>query len=457
MRKRRKKLRIDRILYVLLIFIILGLLIIFGIKALLNLRIYKSITKNASVKLFKQEINVWKKTIDYVNNDIDNITIKYKSNSVTMDSSKFKNGLNIKLNTYNKNIDSSLFDNVKTFYLEKNEMLKLADKIKIKLPRYLYKNEVVDIYGVKNGKNILYKESVKVKDKYIVFKTSEKYDDYFITYIKVKSISSSNNINLKVDETRKLNITINPSNATSKDLEYKYDKKIISLSNDTVKGLKKGTTTIKITSKKDKITKEINVTVNEKEKETIKEETKEEKYKLTEKDGITYVDGIMIVNKTYSLPSTYDPGELTDEFMDAFYEMQSAAKLDNINLFIASGYRDYKYQVDLYNKYVESDGKKAADTYSARPGHSEHQTGLAADINAADSSFEDTPEALWLDKNCYKYGFVIRFPKGKEDYTGYKYEPWHLRYVGKQISKKIHNAGDISLEEYYGFSSVYVD
>ena len=165
----------------------------------------------------------------------------------------------------------------------------------------------------------------------------------------------------------------------------------------------------------------------------------------------------MIVNKTYSLPKTYNPGGLTDEFMDAFYEMQSAASLDGISLFVASGFRDYDYQVDLYNAYVKKDGKEAADTYSARPGYSEHQTGLAADINAADSSFEDTPEAIWLDKNCYKYGFIIRFPKGKEAYTGYTYEPWHLRYVGKDIAKKIHDAGGISLEEYYNFTSTYKD
>ena len=166
----------------------------------------------------------------------------------------------------------------------------------------------------------------------------------------------------------------------------------------------------------------------------------------------------MIVNKTYSLPKSYNPGGLTEEFMDAFYEMQSAARLDNVDLFVASGFRSYEYQVDLYDKYVSEDGKDAADRYSARPGYSEHQTGLAADINAADSSFEDTPEAIWLDENCYKYGFIIRFPKGKEEYTGYKYEPWHLRYVGKDIASKIHNAGkNISLEEYYGLESKYKD
>ena len=142
--------------------------------------------------------------------------------------------------------------------------------------------------------------------------------------------------------------------------------------------------------------------------------------------------------------------------MDAFEEMQAAAALDNINLFIASGYRSYDYQVELYDKYVRIDGKEQADTYSARPGHSEHQTGLTADINSADESFDDTPEALWLDKNCYKYGFIVRYPKGKEKYTGYEYEPWHLRYIGKEKAKIIYESG-LSLEEYYGLKSEYID
>ena len=239
---------------------------------------------------------------------------------------------------------------------------------------------------------------------------------------------------------------------------YKYDKKMVSLNGDVVTAKKVGKTTIHVYSKIDNISKDIDITIKKKAKEVVKEEKKDEpvvETGLVVKDGITYVDGIMIVNKTYSLPSSYNPGGLTDEFMDAFYEMQSAASLDGISLFVASGFRSYEYQEDLYNAYVKRDGKEAADTYSARPGYSEHQTGLAADINAADSSFDDTEEAKWLAENCYKYGFIIRFPKGKEQYTGYIYESWHLRYVGKDLAKKIHEAGDISLEEYYNLTSVY--
>ena len=116
-----------------------------------------------------------------------------------------------------------------------------------------------------------------------------------------------------------------------------------------------------------------------------------------------------------------------------------------------SSYRSYDYQVNLYNNYVKSDGKDAADTYSARPGFSEHQTGLAVDIYNKElpyTSFEETKEFEWMQKNAYKYGFILRFPKDKVNITGYQYEAWHYRYVGKKAAKYIHDH-NITLEEYY--------
>ena len=154
------------------------------------------------------------------------------------------------------------------------------------------------------------------------------------------------------------------------------------------------------------------------------------------------------------MPKDYDPGSLSVDAKNAFDEMQNAAKNDNIKLWIASGYRSYSLQTNLYNSYVLKDGKAKADTYSARPGHSEHQTGLAMDLNIIDSSFEGTPEAIWIEKNCYKYGFIIRYPKGKEEITGYKYEPWHVRYLGKELAEKVYNTGK-TLEEYLNITSKY--
>ncbi len=173
------------------------------------------------------------------------------------------------------------------------------------------------------------------------------------------------------------------------------------------------------------------------------------------KNGLTYVNGILIANKTYALPSTYNPG-VDPEAQAAFNEMQAAAAKEGRSLAICSGFRSYSTQQALYQKYVNRDGKAAADRYSARAGHSEHQTGLAFDINKASSSFTSTPEAKWLAENCWKYGFILRYPEGKENITGYMYESWHVRYLGKEIAKAVYESG-LTLEEYLGITSRYAD
>lgn len=169
----------------------------------------------------------------------------------------------------------------------------------------------------------------------------------------------------------------------------------------------------------------------------------------------TYIDGILIANKTYALPADYAPG-VQPEAEAAFKEMQSAAWNEGLNIWIASGYRSYEYQSGLYERYVNRSGKAEADRYSARPGHSEHQTGLAFDLNSIDDSFADTAEGKWVAEHCHEYGFIIRYPKGAEDITGYIYEPWHIRYLGKEIAEKVYNSG-LTLEEYLGITSVYAE
>lgn len=170
-------------------------------------------------------------------------------------------------------------------------------------------------------------------------------------------------------------------------------------------------------------------------------------------DGRTYIDGILIVNKSYPLPSSYDPG-MNKEVSAAFEKMQAAASDDGLFLYILSGYRSYSEQQYQYNVHVKNKGKKYADKVSARPGYSEHQSGLCMDINSTEDSFSDTKEAAWLAKNCTKFGFIIRFPKDKEEQTGYNYEPWHIRYVGVQNAQKIAESG-LCLEEYLGVKSEY--
>ena len=153
------------------------------------------------------------------------------------------------------------------------------------------------------------------------------------------------------------------------------------------------------------------------------------------------------INNNYSLNNM----KLVNVAKEAFEEMAKEAKKEKLNIIAMSTYRSYDYQVNLYNRYVRTDGKEAADTYSGRPGHSEHQTGLAVDVyNGKENytNFEKTKEFIWMQEHAHEFGFILRFPKDKENETGYVYESWHYRYVGKDIAKYIkeHN---ISFEEYY--------
>lgn len=169
-----------------------------------------------------------------------------------------------------------------------------------------------------------------------------------------------------------------------------------------------------------------------------------------------YEGDTLIVNKTYGLPESYDPGGLDPTCEDWFYKLVSGAAKDGINIYLSSGYRSYEYQSQIYSNYVNNYGAETADTFSARPGNSEHQSGLAIDVNQIDDSFAGTPEAIWLAEHCWEYGFIIRYPEGKQAITGYKYEPWHIRYVGSDIAKRVHDSGtDITLEELFGITSQY--
>lgn len=188
-------------------------------------------------------------------------------------------------------------------------------------------------------------------------------------------------------------------------------------------------------------------------------------------DGVTYVDGYMIVNKTYTVSESFVPKDtyklsegktntcndcINNTVYKAWKVMQADAASIGLNIRITSGYRPYQTQNTLYNRYVARDGKEKADTYSARPGSSEHQTGLCFDLNSISDAFANTAEGRWVNENAYKYGFIIRYPKNKMNETGYKYESWHLRYVGTDLSYKLYNNGDwITMESYFGLTSKY--
>ncbi len=181
----------------------------------------------------------------------------------------------------------------------------------------------------------------------------------------------------------------------------------------------------------------------------------------------------VIVNKKRPLPAGYVPSDLMvpevklrlgagEEQMhirrpvnDALVTMFVAARKDDAELVFGSGYRSETLQKQFYTQYVNQSGVAAADRFSARPGYSEHQTGLAIDINSATSGchlelcFKDTTEGKWLAAHAHEYGFVIRYPDGKESLTGYQYEPWHVRYVGTELAGKIKQSSR-TLEQYFG-------
>lgn len=175
-----------------------------------------------------------------------------------------------------------------------------------------------------------------------------------------------------------------------------------------------------------------------------------------------------LVNKFYYLDKDYIPDDL--EVIDGIYARNSAkavkiaattfkkmaddARSEGLTIKVTTGYRSYNFQSTLYNNYVKIDGVKEADTYSARPGYSEHQLGYSLDLtNAKNVGFRDfdkTKEYEWLSKNAYKYGFIQRYPKDKEYITGYMYESWHYRYVGDEIAKYIYE-NNLTYEEYYAY------
>jgi D-alanyl-D-alanine carboxypeptidase len=178
-------------------------------------------------------------------------------------------------------------------------------------------------------------------------------------------------------------------------------------------------------------------------------------------------DTLILVNKFNYLPADYEIKDLVkmnlqyafndksirQEVYDSFKEMVNVAKQEGLTIVANSAYRDNAYQTSVYDSIKNRQGKEKADSLAARPGHSEHETGLAIDVSTLKGGlegFETTEEFKWMKDNAYKFGFILRYPEGKEYLTGYAYEPWHYRYVGTEVAEKI-NELDITFDEYYAF------
>ncbi|MFC6315088.1 D-alanyl-D-alanine carboxypeptidase family protein [Lapidilactobacillus achengensis] len=159
----------------------------------------------------------------------------------------------------------------------------------------------------------------------------------------------------------------------------------------------------------------------------------------------SYYRDILLVNKTHPVPETFGGPNATAE--QALLQLQDAARKAGYQMPQLSGYRSYATQQQLYQDYVQRDGVAAADRYSSRPGFSEHQTGLAYDVGVIDDQYGQTPAGQWLAQHCAQFGFIIRFPQGKEAETGYQYEPWHIRYLGVTVARQIMTK-QITLEAY---------
>lgn len=206
------------------------------------------------------------------------------------------------------------------------------------------------------------------------------------------------------------------------------------------------------TESKDNIPEETSISKQEIDKNNLSSNLEKARSEYIEGEKPLYIDGILVVNKEFGLPRNYvksaDP-----EALKAFEEMKADAKKDGLEINIRSGHRTTETQEMLFNNYVKRDGLEKANRYSAKPGHSEHESGLTFDITNHDTVtsigdwFTETPQAKWLYENAYKYGFILRYPQNKEDITGYKYESWHYRYIGKEHSKNF-AMNDLTLEEY---------
>ena len=353
------------------------------------------------------------------------------------------------------------------FFIKSKELkVKIKDNSELNINEKAYNTDY--ILNIKNGKIITKKKSIntsKLGNQKITiniknsFNKIKKYT-YKINVIDKEKPKITFNSNLtteegaEIDLLKDVTVTDNSNEKIKVEVSGEYDFK------------KPGTYNLTYIAKdsSNNITEE-NFTLTVKEKPKIipvtKTTTKDTTFTTSKgftgyiKNGITYIDGYLIANKTYSLPSTYNPG-LNNTVKAKANEMFAAVKNEGLNIWLSSGFRSYNTQKNLYNNYVNRDGKDKADTYSARPGHSEHQSGLAFDVNQINSTFDNTPEANWLANNCYKYGFILRYPNGKTNETGYKYESWHFRYVGESLATKLYNNGDwITMEAYFGITSEY--
>ena len=242
------------------------------------------------------------------------------------------------------------------------------------------------------------------------------------------------------------------------------------LANNGGNNIEKDNTNESINNSNESINNSNEVLLSKLDKEILQYEDMESDYKEIERlENILNNEYFILINRENKLAEDYIPSNLKKceaKFLDyvqdnnlenaaadAVKKMFAEAAKDGISLVGVSGYRSYGVQKELYDTRMKQSGKERTRAYTAEPGASEHQSGLAIDIlcdeySTLDEGFENTDAFRWLNENCYKYGFILRYLKGKEDITGYNYEPWHFRYVGEDVASYIYK-NNLILEDLY--------
>lgn len=325
-------------------------------------------------------------------------------------SEKFKDDINV-LGTFNR-------------LREDNKSIYASDEVSIKI-----NSEIEEILEeLKNGVTDKVKELVDNLNSLLVDVSAGNHSELEQLFNKLNEDKMTG---FTQEEVKKVNTLMDEYNLLIKEQKYSEAKVDLEDINTYVKEVKKIVET--------RITKE----------EYDKKSTEDEKSRKA-----TYINGILLVNKKNGLPDSFGNAE-DPKAREAFEEMKKAAGKDGLYINAFSTYRSFWTQNRLYWNYVASFGQDPTDTFSARAGFSEHQTGLGFDVGGADRSlwanqeFQYTAEAEWLKNNCYKYGFILRYPEGKEWKTGFVYESWHFRYLGEEHSKNFNN-NNLTLEEYLG-------
>lgn len=473
--KSRKGIKVICYMIALILFIIIAFL---GYSYYRQWTYHQKITQSNGQKIeWKQvkTLNLWNETIENLKENNKYIEVNYHNYKVKLDTEKLETSNKFAIQIENKISQYQEWENqdILEIDISRVQPYHLLEQIELNTNELLKGLNKVDIYGIKaEDYKIEYIETKEIYEDNITLVLREEYEKYILVYVPIQEIKvEEEEIEIFKDELYQMQIGIEPTNATTKMIhieDLKGESIIQVKENGVIHAIEVGSTEFEIEAEQGKVKKRVKVTVKEKpevgempteeeklpsegEKEdigldTVRIQNDESQVSATILDN--YKNGVLIVNKDCPLPSNYDPGT-SPEALQAFNNMKVKARQEGISLKIVSGYRSFQTQQSIYQRNLRLYGEEVANSFSAKPGQSEHQTGLAFDVNSTRWDFKETAEAKWLAENCYDFGFIIRYPKYKEEKTGYVYEPWHIRYVGNKVATEIKNTG-LCLEEYVG-------